>query len=251
MFKKVTPKILSVLFIIAVSTGLVYGDIFTPGAGGPGVLPPDGDPFASEFLDDFDSYPDASQMHGQGGWKGWDNNPAAGALVTSAFFNSSPHSVDIVGASDLVHEFTGYTTGQWTLTAWVFVPTGTVQSYFIGLNTYADGGPNNWSMQVFFDSVAGVVQTDTDGSSLPIIADSWVEIRNEINLDTNSQSFFYNNVLLYTASWTEGISGGGVLNIGALNLFANGATRVLYDDITLCPNTGCVTPVTMMSFSVD
>jgi len=34
---------------------------------------------AQDFAEDFESYAAGSEMHGQGGWKGWDNTPGAGA----------------------------------------------------------------------------------------------------------------------------------------------------------------------------
>ena len=72
--------------------------------------------------DDFDSYADGSSMHGQGGWKGWDNTPGATAYVTTAESRSSPNSISIAGASDLVHEYSGYTSGDYIYTAYVYIP---------------------------------------------------------------------------------------------------------------------------------
>ena len=82
-----------------------------------------GSPDMVDWSDNFDSYATGSQLHGQGGWKGWDNNPAAGALTSSAQARSAPNSAAIVGASDLVHQYSGYTSGQWVYTAWQYVPT--------------------------------------------------------------------------------------------------------------------------------
>ena len=97
-------------------------------------------------------------MHGQGGWKGWANDPAAGARTSSIQARSAPNSVDILGASDLVHEYSGYSSGSWVYTAWQYVPTDyTGQSYFILLNTYVDVGTNNWSVQVQFDAGTNLV----------------------------------------------------------------------------------------------
>jgi hypothetical protein len=93
------------------------------------------------WMDNFDSYATGSQLHGQGGWKGWSNNPSAGALTSDAQANSAPNSAAILGASDLVHEYDGYTSGAWVYTAMQFVPNGFVgQSYFILLNSYDDAG---------------------------------------------------------------------------------------------------------------
>ncbi|MCB8942743.1 MAG: tandem-95 repeat protein [Ardenticatenaceae bacterium] len=192
--------------------------------------------FGGSWSDNFDSYATGSQMHGQGGWKGWDNSPAAGALTSNAEALSAPNSVDILGASDLVHEYSGYTSGQWIYTAWQFVPdTFAGTSYFIMLNTYADGGSNNWSVQVQFDSASNLVLSDNDGATLPLIKGQWVEIRLEIDLDADVQTFYYDGQMLYQKSWVDGVSGGGVANIAAVDLFANNASTVYYDDISLMP----------------
>lgn len=191
---------------------------------------------SAQWSEDFDSYANGSSMHGQGGWKGWDNSPLWTAYVTNAQSLSPPHSVDISGNADLVHEYSGYTSGQWIYTAWQYVPEefqGT--SYFILLNTYNDGGPYNWSTQVHFESATNLVISDFEGASLPLITGQWVELRNEIDLDADTQSFYYAGTLLSSKSWTDGVSGNGALNIGAVDLFANGASPVYYDDMSLVP----------------
>ena len=74
-----------------------------------------------DWSENFDGYATGSQMHGQGGWKGWFNDPVGGALTSSAQARSAPNSVAIVGASDLVHEYVA-TDGLWIYTAWQFIP---------------------------------------------------------------------------------------------------------------------------------
>ena len=186
-----------------------------------------------QWFDDFDTYAFASQIHGQGGWAGWDNFVFLGALVTDSPTRSTPHSLDINGSADLVQEYAGATSCQWIYTAWQYVPEDFVgQSFFILLNTYSVGGVKNWSTEVMFDST-GIVHSDFDGAELPLITDQWVELRIEIDLDADSQTFFYDGTQLYTKSWTEGVSGGGALSIEAVDLFANGASSVYYDDMSL------------------
>ncbi|MGH9381507.1 MAG: choice-of-anchor J domain-containing protein, partial [Thermoanaerobaculia bacterium] len=201
-----------------------------------------------EWSDDFDGYATGSQIHGQGGWKGWLNDPAAGALVSDAQAQSAPNSVEIVGASDLVHEYVDSTSSQWTYTAWQFIPADfTGISYFILLNSYDDSGSGlNWSTQVNFNASTDTVVNDgASGGTLPLIRDQWVEIRVEIDLDADTQDFFYNGDLLYSGTWTNEVSGGGQVNIGAVDLFANGASPVYYDDLSLsaagAPG-GCAAP---------
>ncbi|MCL4263279.1 MAG: M36 family metallopeptidase [Anaerolineae bacterium] len=198
------------------------------------------------WSDNFDSYPTGQDLHGVGGWKGWDNNPAFTAFTTATQARSAPNSVDIVGNADLVQEYTGATSGQWTYTAWQYVPSSmTGLTYFIMLNTYADGGPNNWSVQVNFNAATDTVTNDgATGGTLPLVEDQWVEIRLEIDLDADTQSFYYNNQLLYSGTWTGEVSGGGALNIGAVDLFANAASSVYYDDMSLAgpPAAPCDVP---------
>jgi hypothetical protein len=196
----------------------------------------------AQWGDDFDAYADGSSMHGQGGWKGWGNDPAATAYVTSVQSLSPPHSVEIAGASDLVHEYSGYDSGQWAFIANVYVPDDLVapdDTYFILLNTYDDSGATcNWSTQVHFDPDTDSVIADFVGETLPILYNQWVELRVDIDLDADMQTVTYGGDVLYTDSWTERVSGGGALNIGAVDLFAYGASPVYYDSISLVPEPG-------------
>ena len=192
----------------------------------------------ADWADDFDSYATGSGLHGQGGWKGWDNDPAWDAYVTDVYSQSAPNSVEIAGPSDMVHEYSGYGTGTWIYTAWQYVPADFAGlSYFLLLNTYNDTGPYNWSCQVLFDS-AGYVISDPDGGELSLITDRWVEIRVEIDLDADLQTFYYDDQMLYQKSWIDGVSGDGAQNIGAVDLFANAAEPIYYDDLSLVEDQG-------------
>jgi hypothetical protein len=198
------------------------------------------------FADSFDWYSDGSGMHGQGGWKGWDGDPIFDAWVTSAQAYSPPHSVDVNGASDLVQEFSGVTSGRWAITAWQYVPAGFVSgcdgsgncgSYFVLLNTYADGGPYHWSAHFHADSITGTfIRDGRTPASLPLITDRWVEIRVEVDLDADTYRVFYDGTELgVQETWSDGVYGGGsgARRIDAIDLFANGSTTVYYDDVAL------------------
>lgn len=201
----------------------------------PGVLQPADGPLAGDnWIDHFDTYATGSQMHGQGGWVGWDNVPGAGAMTTSAQARTPLNSVEIVGASDLVHLYTGHT-GTWTYTAWQYLPSTLVgETYFIMLNTYNHGGPYNWSVQVNFNGGTDTVTNEgLTGGSLPILYDQWVEIRLVIDLVADVQTFYYGGSMLYTGTWSGEVSGSGALQITAVDLFANGASSAFYDDISL------------------
>ena len=188
---------------------------------------------SADWSDDFDSYTAGSGLNGQGGWECWDDDPAFDALVSDAYALSMPNSAQILPTSDLVHAFTDYFAGQWVFTAWQFIPDGFQgQSYFLLLNTYNHGGPYNWSCQVLFDS-AGIVESYPELDTLPLIVGEWVELRIEIDFTADVQTFYYGGQVLYQKSWTEGVSGGGVPNLGCVDLFGNNADPVHYDDCSI------------------
>jgi len=198
---------------------------------------------ARAWADNFDSYTNGQFLDGgtdDGGWKGWDNTPASGAYVTNVQSYSSPNSVDINGATDLVHEYEGYTTGQWIYRCMVYIPTDyTGLASFILLSDYTDGaGQNNkWALVIQFDATNQVVESYNDLVTTPLITGEWIELRTEIDLDTDWFEFYYDNNLLIEKAWTAGWdnTGDGYLIIDAVDLFANSATSVYYDDISLVP----------------
>jgi hypothetical protein len=188
---------------------------------------------SATWFEDFDSYTNGSGMIGQGGWVGWDDNPYANAYVTQAVSYSSPQSVDITGATDLVHPFDGYTSGVWEFSAMQYIQCGlSTNSYLILLDQYNSGGPYHWTAQLNFDPVNNVVVDDMTGAQLPLIYEQWVQILVKIDLDNDWKEIYYNGQFLSEESWTRG---DGYLNIGALDLYANNATSVYYDDISLIP----------------
>ena len=195
--------------------------------------------------EDFDSYANGMLLTGVNGWGGWDDNPQVVATVSNAQSHSPPNSVLIdtnPSDDDAVQQYVGaYCEGQWTYTIWQFIPSNFVgTSYFILLNTYVDNGTKNWSTQVQFRASDGVVEWDFEAEQLPLITNQWVEIRVEIDLDTDTQEFFYGGQQLGTRLWTDNgfLGGPGVLNIRAVDLYANvagGASVIYYDDASLVP----------------
>ncbi len=192
----------------------------------------------SVWSDNFDSYANDQFLDGgadDGGWNGWGYTPAAGAYVRDDYSFSSPYSVEIAGATDLVHEFTGYTSGVWPFETHIFIPdnfSGT--SYFILLSGYDGGGSGTiWAAQVLFDGDLGIVESEYNGETTTLIKGQWVEIRCTIDLDTDWLQIYYNGDILADHAYSDTVqgTGGGPLNIAAIDLFANIGSPVYYDDI--------------------
>ncbi len=204
-------------------------------------------------LDDFDGYLLGSPLHGLGGWKGWDNDPAFSAPVTDVQARSADQAVDIVLDADLVHEFCAGEGGAWSYSAWQYIPSDFVSggagefagTWFILLDTYNDGGPYHWSTQLQFNSNDGLLKSydgDLDFSfSVPYETDRWVKIQAIIDLDNDWTQIYYDDNLISEYSWTGGIlgDGGGALDIAAVDLFAQGSSSIYYDDLILEPLPGC------------
>ncbi len=195
----------------------------------------------------FDAYEAGLGMYGFDHWKGWDGDAASDAFVTGMLAHSYPSSIEIAGTSDLVREFRGAdTTGIWTFSTWLYVPAdfesycdeyGNCGSFLILLNTYNDGGPYHWSVQLHADSTTGsFIRDGAEPAMVPLIPEAWVPIEVVIDLDQDLYQVFYGGMELgVPESWTAGVygDGGGVPNIAAVDLYANGGTSVFYDDFVL------------------
>ena len=184
---------------------------------------------AAEFADNFDSYAADTPLHGTAGWKGWDSAASAGAPTSDKYAYSGTNSVEIVPAADLVHEF-AIAGGRWEFSAMQYIPSGTTgTSFFILLNTYKDGGPNDWSVQTEFRLGAGEIVPWHGGVSATILYDQWVEVKFVINLDKNTVDEYYNGEWIFTDVWDDGNKN----TLQALDLYGNNASSVYYDDIEL------------------
>ncbi|MCP4607984.1 MAG: hypothetical protein GY845_04640 [Planctomycetes bacterium] len=187
---------------------------------------------AEIFSEDFESYANGSALHGQGGWKGWNNDSSAGAPVSSLYSYSGSNSVEVVGSADLVHEF-DHAEGRWELSIMQYIPSGTKgNSWFILLNTYNDNGAQDWSVQLVFDLGTGEITSDYDNGTLAnIVYDKWVEIKCVIDLDNNSVDEYYNGVLISTHRWDDSNN----KTIGCIDLYGDGADSIYYDDLIISP----------------
>src|ERR1022692_3355101 len=129
---------------------------------------------AAAFFDDFESYAVGSNLHGQGGWAGWAGNASAGALVSTNFAFSPTRSVNITGASDLVHTFSGATNGPWVFSVMQYIPsTSTGTTYVVLMNTCRSpyGATDlNWSVEIQCNMATGQIISDFGGSAtLPLV----------------------------------------------------------------------------------
>jgi hypothetical protein len=150
--------------------------------------------------------------------------------------------------SDLVHPFTGFTSGKHTMSVYSYLPTGSTDAaWFIIVNRYPASLISDWSVQLIMDPAAGLWTCDAgspNSTSGVLQLDTWVECRAQIDLTANLVEVFYNGVSCAPPySWTGSVFGGGtgVLNIAAADLYHSGTlapagsgnSRVYWDDFSL------------------
>lgn len=191
---------------------------------------------SAQWADNFDSYPPGPLN--SGGWDGWDGVPAAYGVVTDAIARSGANSLAVSGTSDAVRGFSGYTSGQWVVKGYIYVP-GNLDNltYWIIQNQYAHGGPYDWTVEVHLDPLLGEVTEEIQGAYgdgtnyLTLITDAWVEIRAEFDLDANVVTTYYDGQLLATGP--VDIRQGGPIEIANLDLYAPHTVEVYHDDLSI------------------
>jgi hypothetical protein len=199
-------------------------------------------PALADWSDNFDSYTLGS-IDSQGGWKGWANVPADAGYVTGDQYLSYPYSQQIggpdpVGYTDSVHEYAGYTAGQWTYAAYQYIPstseTGT--TYFILMNNYDDPGAQlSWSIEFSFNLQTGLIDDDFTATpeNVAIIRNQWVPIVVNFDLGANTYNAFYGGAPLSSGPWNRTGDTWAQLALEAVDLYTPDASAVYYDGMSV------------------
>jgi hypothetical protein len=202
-------------------------------------------PAFAQLTEGFESYPNGP-LAPQGGWEIWYSG-GENADVVSGNAHGGSKAMRLKPASDMVHRF-NISGGQWNVSVWTYVPTGALDGYFIMMNQYGDTTIDNWSVQVRFNGDPGgpVVESQFDLATLPLIPDTWVEFRAEIDLDADTYNTFYNGTPLgVNLFWSTNVSGAGnpgTPTIQCIDLYSFTTDGMLWDDLSLqaasapCPN---------------
>jgi len=223
------------------AVSLAAGGLIAPAALGQDAFP---------FSDNFDSYtpgvfPCATGgCAGPNGWSIWYSGGSPGAIV-SGIAHSGTNALQINAASDITQ--TGsITSGQWTMRAFTYIPTGvTGTGYFIVMHNY-NGSPSpapapvdQWSIQVQFNATTNtVVNYNTAVTIAPLVRDQWVEARAEINLTTNTFDFYYGSTQVITGATYSTV---GTPAIACWDLYGETINGMLLDTVSVAPagGTGC------------
>ena len=193
------------------------------------------------WFENFDSYASGAGIVGQGGWVAWCGTGPDGR-VSENFARSTPNSLQIVTATDVVQDWANITTGQWVITLWTYVPTasGAGDGSINIMNNYCATVNPDWSVSVSFNATTGAVTTWNSLATTPLIKDQWVQYRCEVDLATDTFSDFYNNTPLdVNRSWSGGVAPGGLVRIDAVNTYSASLNGMYFDDCSLEEVGGC------------
>lgn len=201
----------------------------------------------AQWSDGFESYADGSPVEGQGGWQGWDGNNGFFSVVTSNQAGEGNQSLVVVAGADTVQPFSGYDSGKWELGCKVYLPRAfRGKTYFLLLNTYQDGGPYEFAVQLVFNGDSGMLECPCGSftqTTVPLVLSAWTELRFVIDLDHDLVDVSYGATLLASYPWssgTYGVSNFSQLSIAAFDLYPNvgstpHVTEVYFDAFELVP----------------
>ncbi len=197
-----------------------------------------------QWSESFESYDDSNIDPQSSEWVGWDNINS-GVDVTDDFGFSSNQSILVEEDDDLVHLFDGINSGNGEIIFWMYIPSnGGAGAYYNILHEY-NGQNSVWAHQITFASADSGDQSVLDAAgyaavTFDAIYDTWVEVRQEIDLDNDYTTLYYNGEVLYSWQFSQDAGGEQQLNIlDAINFHGydcdgNCIPIAYYDNIEMC-----------------
>lgn len=180
-----------------------------------------------EWCDDFESYTVGQKLAQQADptdWTTWSNAP--GGAEDPFVQSNGSKIIEVLPNNDLVHPIAEYTTGYYTISFDMYIPTGFV-GYFNTLQDFA-GANSQWGMQVYFGSdnaqlTPGVAWIDGGAAlaaSFDFEYDTWMTIELPIDLTNDWAEMKVNGTLVHGWVWSGGSFGTGTLNqLGGSNFY--------------------------------
>ena len=177
-------------------------------------------------------------------WIGWDNTNS-GVDVTNNIGFSSNQSILVEQGDDIIHMFDGINAGSGEIIFWMYIPsTGGAGAYYNILHEY-NAANSVWAHQITFASAESGEQSVLDAAGyeaayFDAIYDTWVEVKQEIDLDNDYTTLYYNGEEIYSWQFSQDAGGEQQMNIlDAINFFGfcagAGCTGLAYyDNIEMC-----------------
>jgi hypothetical protein len=141
------------------------------------------------------------------------------------------NSFVVVFNNDEVHPIANYTTGQYEVDFYNYIPSDK-SGYFNTLALF-NGNSSEWGLEVYFNAgLAGSISAGGTGSgAFTWVPDTWVLNQVVVNLDADLAQYWYNGTMLIEWTWTAGSNGTPISNqLGGNDFFGAAATDEMYVD---------------------
>ena len=195
---------------------------------------------AAVFTDDFDSYTAGEYLCTQTtDWATWGNTPGGtdDCYVVDVQANSGANSIEITGASDIIHPFGDLTTGAWGVSFMMYIEP-TYGGYFNLLHEFTEWRRvrTEWALEAYFGSTgSGYLHAGgTNAATFTHPVGGWFEVETLIDLDADWAEFYVDGVFVHAWQWSLQSTGTpGLCQLGAIDIFSaapTGDTPLFYID---------------------
>jgi hypothetical protein len=188
------------------------------------------------FVDNFDTYIAGQQLACQSTpvWTTWSNlpcNAVEDAYVSNAHAFSGANSTVIALNNDLVRLHGDLSSGKYSLSFQMFIPTGKA-GYYNTLSDFTYGTGGYWAMQVYFNvGGTGYINANHVNTNFTWAQNTWQKVELIVDLDNDLAEFWVGGNFVYSWPWTQGSSTGvGPLIIDANDFFGATANDEMYID---------------------
>ena len=191
------------------------------------------------FSDNFDSYTVGSYLaQSNSAWTTWFNQPGSNedGIITDAQAASVPNSLLVSGNTDQVYPFGNYTTGHYTVTFNMYIPSSGNGAYFniqhVMLQQYC-------FECYFYNNGSGYLMVGGSNHTFTYPSNSWFPVVMDVDMDQDEASLSINNVVVHTwpFHYTVDATTGGANQLAGIDLYAgapNNASGTYYvDDFTV------------------
>lgn len=191
------------------------------------------------FSDNFDTYTSGSYLaQSNSAWTTWNNHPgtAEDGVITNAQAASAPNSLLVSGSVDQVYPFGNYTTGHYTVTFNMYVPSTGNGAYFNIQHILLQ----QWSYECYFyNDGTGYLTVGGSDINFTYPSNAWFPVVMDVDLDQDQTSLSINNVVVnsWPFHYTSEATTGGANKLAGIDLYAgapnNLAGTYYVDDFTV------------------
>ena len=174
------------------------------------------------FSDNFDSYTAGVHLaQSNPAWTTWTNSPGSSedGVISNAQAASAPNSLLVSGSVDQVFPFGNYTTGHYTVSFNMYIPSTGNGAYFNIQHVLLQ----QWSCECYFyNNGTGYLKVGGSNINVTYPSNDWFPVVMDVDMDQDQTSLSINNVVVQTwpFHYTADATTGGVNQLAGIDLYA-------------------------------